>query len=720
MRYIRILLTALLIALSGVAASQTIVPTPKNRTLEEGLFTLNQQVVIAHTEALNEAARYLQSFIGLGLSESFYTSHPMIALSVEPALQSEEYTLDVSSERIVIEGGSYRGVINGIHTLLQLMPAEVYARRAVLPCNIPAQRIEDSPAFPYRGFHLDVARTWMDSERVKRYIERAAFHKLNTLHLHLTDDEGWRIEILSHPELAEVGGFRGGDSPIKSVYGLWDVKYGGYFTQEELREIIRFAEVRGIEIIPEIDLPGHSRTVARIHPEILCQYDHSTTRSAGYDLRNVWCASNEDNYSMLEDILREVCRLFPSKRIHIGGDEVDMSQWSHCPKCQELMRREGMSETQELQQYFMSRLVSIIESEGKTPVVWNEAINGGNLTKSALVHGWESLKACKKSTSEGYRTVVMPGQYFYFDMRQSQHEEGHTWAAIFDAEKVYNFDLTKLGFTAEEQYNVAGFEGTFFSEAYIGHNSESADYLDFMLYPRTVALAELAWHYGEKRWQEFKHSLIEEHYARLSAMGLAFRLFPPKVSYKDGVLSASTDDGSELYYTEYPDNKELPYTKPIKSSHPELYQFRSRLGSGRSPLVAHASFYRTIQPEVKFSSSLPESEKAPFSRLESYKGAAWSTRTHHKGDWLQFTFSAPLTCREVYLQTGYLHLPRCIVWGSEVEVSYDGSTFEKIGKLTAGAITIRPKRAIKAIRVTATQDGNGEERVIIQSLKIKR
>lgn len=702
-------------------AAQTILPTPQLLVREQGSFLLDEVCVISPLcEEAHEVARYLQEYLPLGIGVGSLLQ-PAILLDINPTLEAEGYRLTVRESHIEVAGGDYRGLFYGVVSLMQLLPAEVYNKAGkVLPCEVGCCRVEDAPRFGYRAFHLDVARTWMDKERVMRYIDAAAHHKLNTLHLHLTDDEGWRIEILSHPELAQVGGFRGEGSPVKAVYGRWDERYGGYFTQAELREIIDYARVRGIEIIPEIDLPGHSRTVARIHPEILCDYPHDCHRSAGYDLRNVWCAAREENFSLLADILGEVCELFPSEYIHIGGDEVDMSQWKCCPKCGELMKKRGMTEYSELQEYFMSRLITILKSNGKKPVVWNESINGGRLDHTALVQGWESVKACRKSASEGYSTIVMPGQFFYFDMRQSQHEEGHTWAAIFDAEKVYRFQLEREDFTPEEIKRVVGFEGTFFSEAYIGHEPEKPDYLDFMLYPRTVALAELAWHYDNHDWEGFKQHLTEEHFARLEAMGLRFRLFPPRVKYSDGQLSASTDDGANLYYIQAPSTTEQLYTGPIRTSQPQLYQFRSRHLTARSPLVAHPSFYRTIQPEVLFESSMPQSEKAPFSRLESYKGAAWTTRTHHEGDWFQFTFTAPLICREILLQTGYLHLPRCIVWGSRVELSYDGFTFFEVGELTAGAITIRPEMPLKAIRVTATSTGNGEERVIIQSLKIKQ
>lgn len=714
------ILLSLFMALSlFVASAQPIIPTPRSYNLEEGHFCFELLTPVSFPPEARAEALYLASYLPLTLIEGEQTPLRGVVMALDQRLPKEGYRLKVSPERIEILGGDRAALFYGIESLLQLLPSAVYTHELTLPIELGCCVVEDAPRFAYRASHLDVARTWIDKERVKRHIDLMAHHKLNTLHWHLTDDEGWRIEILSHPELAEVGGYRGGESPIEPVYGRWEERYGGYYTQEEIREVVAYAAARHIEIIPEIDLPGHSRSVARIHPEILCSYAHSTSRSAGYDLRNVWCVAREENYALLGDILREVCTLFPSRRIHLGGDEVDFTQWSRCPACQALMRKQGMHSEKELQALFMARVIEMVRGWDKEPVVWNEAVADGRLDHNLLVHGWESLKACREALQKGYPTVVMPGQYFYFDMRQSQHEEGHVWAAIFDAEKVYGFDLDKLGFTAEEQHLVAGFEGTFFSEAYLGHDPEKADYLDFMLWPRTVALAELSWHYGPKQWSKFKASLINEHANRLLAMGVGFRLFPPKVSYQNGELSATVEDGSTLYYMVDPSPEEHLYTGPIKSSTPQLYRFVSRRALARSPRVAHPSYYRTITPKVHFQSSIPCSEKAPFSRLESYKGAAWTTRTHHQGDWFLFTFEEPLSCRELLLQTGYLHLPRCIVRGSRVELHYADGRVEDMGPLQAGQMTIRPDGQLRALRLEATATGNGEERVILQSLQIK-
>lgn len=703
--------------LPAVAGAQ-ILPTPRSVQPTSGHFVVDGRTRIVADNTTREAADWLAALLGLEVADLPNPTGNNIALACDEKLPVEGYRLEITPQQITLVGGSHRGVVYAAESLLQLLPPEVYGRVPQEPIEVNCCRVEDAPAYGYRGVHLDIARTWLPKERIMRHIDLMAHHKLNTLHLHLTDDEGWRIEILSHPELATVGGFRGGDSPVMAIYGRHDQKYGGYLTQEEMRQIIRYAHLRGVEIIPEIDLPGHSRTIARLHPEILCDYTPDPEITGGYDVRSAWCVAREENYRLLEDIMGEICDLFPSTYIHIGGDEVEMSQWKRCPRCQQLMQREGMTRPEQLEDYFMSRLITFLESKNKKPVVWNEAIQGGGLNKEALVHGWQSVKACKESTAAGYRTVIMPGEYFYFDMRQSKHEPGHTWAAIIDVKRVYGFDPKAQGFTPEQIACIEGYEGTFWSELHVAHNPEDPDYLDFMTYPRLVAVAELGWHNGPKEPERFMQTLTTAHYPRMDAMGIRYHLEPPTILYRDGLLSATTRDGSTLFYTVEPDTTQHRYTGPIATAKPELYRFRSRLGRGRSGWEAHTSHYRTITPALQFSSSMSESTKSPFSRVAQYR-AAWTSRTHRAGDWVLYRFDEPVTCREIFLQTGYAHLARAIVSQGYVEASYDGEHFERVGELVDGCCTLRPQSPVKALRITATADRNGCAMVIFQPPKIK-
>ncbi|MCD8073134.1 MAG: beta-N-acetylhexosaminidase, partial [Alistipes sp.] len=399
-----------------------------------------------------------------------------------------------------IEACNRGGLFYGIQTFFQLLPPSVYRGIEVEgEYHLPVQVIEDYPCFQYRGMMLDVARTFQPVEQVMRFIDLMAAHKLNKLHFHLTDDEGWRILLDSYPQLALTGGFRGGDSPVKPIYGQWDEKYGGYYTKEELTRIVTYATSRNIEIIPEIDLPGHSRAAAKVHPEILCDYHYSTTVTAGDDRRNVWCVAREENYAMLERIIKEVAAVFPSKYFHIGGDEVYYGQWNTCKRCKELMKKEGYKEAAQLEDLFIDRVGEMVRRAGKIPFVWDEAINRDSLAEGAVVSAWSNLETAKKSTEDGYKTVVMPGQYFYIDMKQAPEELGQTWAGVVPAERLYQFGLERAGFDKDQISNVLGVEGTFFSELLLPYGE---DYFDFMTWPRMAALAEVAWTPEENRQWE--------------------------------------------------------------------------------------------------------------------------------------------------------------------------------------------------------------------------
>lgn len=708
----RVLFVIMVMAhVAAFAHEPIIIPTPQSVTMAEGCYTISPKTTIFSSDIeLQSLVDYCVAEIGLTKS----SKHGDIELIIDDYLEAEEYRLIVSEEGIAIRGGDYGGLFNGVMTLLQLLPANVYNGGLTSSAEVVCCEIIDSPRYEHRGFMLDVCRTWMDKEAVMDFIDLLAYHKINSLRLHLTDDEAWRLEIKSHPELAEVGGFRGGDSPIWPRYGKWNEKWGGYYTQEDMREIIAYAAVRNIEVIPEIDLPGHSLCMATMHPEILCDYTRTNSASYGYDTRSAFCASREENYELLADILGEVCELFPAEHIHIGGDEVDMSQWKRCPRCQALMRDNNMTNTAELQQYFMSRLADILAQHGKKSAVWNEAIDGGKLSTDTRVYGWESIKECR-TAAVNYSTIVMPGQFFYFDMKQSAREPGHDWAAIFDWTKVYNFTLASQGFTEGEQANVLGFEGSFFSEAYASRNPETPDYLHYQTFPRIVALAEVAWVDSDERDEEAFYAKMVEHYNRLDAMGIAYRLMPPKVVYEDGALSASTDDGSRVFYRREPMDVEMLYTTPIITDKPAEYCFVSRRGEACSPEAGVAAHYKTITPAFNITSSMNDSEKFSFDKAEGYGRIARTTRAGDVGDWVMFTFEQPISCRRMKVATGNFQLPRYTFENGYVEVSYDGKTFERVGELDCGMFYIEhPARPIKAVRITCTSRGNGAEWVSIQ------
>ncbi len=700
------------------AVAQNVVPTPKRFEKGNGAFSILTTTKITHYPGLRSQAERLAEYIPLDVREYNVGESGNIVLRDNKNLSFEEYRLQVGAQGVVIEGGSAAGVHNGVETFLQLLPSMVYSGDLSFPVAVGYCSVEDEPKFAYRGFMLDVCRTWMSVDEVKLFIERLAHHKINKLHIHLSDDEGWRIEIKSHPDLTEVGGYRGVGSPVAARYGKWNERYGGFFTQEQMCELVAYAAVRNIEIIPEIDLPGHSHNLARVRPEILCNYTPGLKSSDGYDTRNVMCVAKQSNYDLLDDVVRELAQVFDSEWIHIGGDEVNTAQWERCPDCQALMAEEGIA-VDKLQALFMNRVAKIVEKYGKSPCVWNEAISDGELSKKAMVYGWESVMECRKATAAGYKTVVMPGAYFYFDMRQTQREPGHDWAAIFDAKRPLSFDFQAQGFTAEEMKNVVGVQASFFSELYISHREDENDYIYYQTYPRICALSEVAWSGRAQAWNSFYATLVESHYSRMVAMGVDFRLFPPTVSYEDGVLSARTSDSSQIFYKIVGEPGEHRYDGAITTDKPQFYSFFTRMAGAKSAEAAVKAHWRMLQPAVKITSSMEPNERFPFSNAEGYGRIARTARVCREGDWLLYEFEKPIACRRMEISTGNLQLPRYIFNAGYMEFSEDGKTFKRVCNLkNGGGVIDNPERPIKAVRIVCTESGNGADFVTVQAPKV--
>lgn len=641
------------------ADSLGLVPAPRTVELnDEGGFIYSPYVAIV---ADCEVEEYVRHYLPGGLFD--FGGVVEILKDENLELPAEGYELTVKADSIRVRGVDREGLLNGFHTLLQLFPKEVYGGNFAGSCEIPALRIVDWPEYPYRGMHFDIARTFSTREQVEEMISHLAHHKINHLHFHLTDDEGWRVEILSHPELTEVAAWRGGDSPIWPVYGAWEEKYGGYLTQQELRHIVAFAHQRGVTVVPEIDLPGHSLAIGKVHPEILCPVEIDTSRSAGYSKQNVWCVAREENYALLEDILREICDIFPSEYIHIGGDEVDMSHWRACPHCQALMRQMGYTSTAQLQEHFMNRLTEILASYGRKPAMWNEATNSGTLSRDVRIHGWEGLEECRKVAEAGYPTVVMPGPYFYFDMRQSKNEDGHNWAGVVTLEKCYSVDLDALGYSAKAKQNVIGFSGAFWTELYLTHRHKYENYAEYQIFPRACALAEINWlPQRERSWQSFAERL-ERHKGRLEAMGISYRRGTP--------------------------------------AEPEG---------------------RVITPAMRCSTSLPFRSEKSASQLAAYSNdyGHRTSRTSRDGDWILYEFVEPLVGVVVELTTGYRHVARGLFPSGVVEVSTDGKTFREVCALKGGCATLTLTEPIRAIRLRCTRTGNGDAFVYIQHPIIRK
>ena len=706
-----------LVAFTISASAVAIIPQPQSVVKHDKNFTISTSTTIVYgAKELKPIADYTLEYLKVGGVAKTAPKSNYISLTLDKSLAEEAYTLSVSNEAVKIVAGGYGGAFNGVQTLLQLLPSKVYTKQMALPVEVQGCEVKDKPKFAYRGFMLDVARTFMTKENVLRYIDYIAYHKLNKFHWHLVDNQGWRIEIKSHPELTKVGGFRGGDSKLRPALGKWDEKYGGYYTQEEIREVVAYAAARNIEVIPEIDLPGHSEALLRVHPEMLCNYKNTELAVNGnYDNRDVVCATKESNYVILEEILSEVCALFPSSFFHIGGDEVRMAQWKRCPDCSAWLKKNGYTDGYKLEDMFISRIQAILAKYGKTPAVWNEAAFGGGLDKTARVHGWKSPKVCKQVMEKGYPTIFMPQQFFYLDMAQSKQEPGASWGGCFDVRKVYSFDFVKEGFTPEEVACVEGFEAPYWSEVLLSQGGDKTiDFIEYQTFPRLCAVAELGWgKNGGGEWQEFHKRLYTRHYDRMADMGLNYRITPPTVKYENGKLSVEKIDNGTLYYRNDDSDKVYKYKGAITTTLPGKYLFWSEYRGNKSPEVAHSSRYKTIKPKVTLTSSMPEDPKRGYARIAEYYNTIRTARTCHKGDWILYEFEEPVVCRQIEFYTGGYNMPSRLIQKGYLEISEDGKTFKRVADLEYGVAKLYNPRPIKAARIVAEETAVGQSTITV-------
>ena len=671
---------------------------------------------------MKRAADYLQLYIPIERTKS--KGKNSIRLVLDKKLGSEEYTLKANKNGVEIRGGDYGGVFNGIQSLLQLLPHAIYSKNATLPMELSYIEIKDAPQYHYRGFLLDVARTFQPVHEVKRAIDYMAFCKINKLHFHLVDNPAWRIEIKKYPHLAQEGGFRGGDAKLHPIYGRFNQKYGGYYTQKELRDIVAYAAQRNIEVIPEIDMPGHSKALGMIHPEILCNFKPDNSNTNGIDIRNVWCAAKESNYAFIEDIVKELVDIFPSEYIHIGGDEVKFAQWKQCADCQRLMKEKGLKNENQLEQHFLNRVSDILTKYNRKAVVWDEAVEGGLLPKTTMVTGWRGVKQCLATTANGYSTIIMPSSVFYLDKRQSPNERGHRTKTGVSLKTICDFTFENAGFSEEQRKHVAGIEAAFWSEIYLDNidpRGHFSDYLEYMIFPRLFGVAEVSWSKERRSYDEMTKVLNSNFHHKLHSMSATFRLNPPTLKIEDKKIVASTDNGASIYYKDIRNNRTQEYKQPLNANLAPYLSFYSRQMTGYSPEVGLPEFDAVKTPAVTITSSIPFSDRHPIEDCITYKGCAYSTRCAKKSDWVLFSFEKPVKCVYLRVATGYEHLRRCLIYRGHVEVCYDGTNFVKAGNLSNGAFTLRPKdkQLIHALRIVATDISDAEDKVIIQPLIIK-
>lgn len=418
----------------------------------------------------------------------------------------EKYELSISKDGISLRAGSEAGLFYGKQTLRQLLT----------PQGLPYGTIKDEPRFKYRGLHLDVSRHFFSKEEVKKLLDAMAYYKLNTLHMHLTDAGGWRIQMDKYPKLTSETAFRT-ESDWRKWWDGGDRKYlsegtpgayGGYYTKDDIHELVAYAAERHINILPEIEFPGHSEEVLFAYPELSC---------SGKPYKNGdFCIGNEKSFTFMEDVLGEIIELFPSEYIHVGGDEAGKTAWKTCPKCQALMKKEGMKHVDELQSYMIHRAEEYLNSKGRKLIGWDEILEGG-LAPEATVMSWRGESGGIKSARMGHDVVMTPGNYLYFDFYQADPKtQPYAIGGYTPIKKVYSYNPVPVdSLTTEESKHIVGVQANTWTE-YI----TTPEHLEYMMFPRALALAEIAWTPQELRsWEDFKPR-VNAHIPQLQKMGL--------------------------------------------------------------------------------------------------------------------------------------------------------------------------------------------------------
>lgn len=498
----------------------TVIPQPLKREVREGIFTLSPKTTIIVTEESRRLGSFLAQYIEkeTGFRLSIRSSSQkekqggVIVLLIDATKRSlgcEGYCLEILNERVRISAPSSTGLFYGCQTLLQLLPAT--QERGKTPNDsliIPQVVIEDRPRYLWRGVHLDVGRHFYQREFIKKFLDLLAYHKMNIFHWHLTEDQGWRIEIKRYPRLMDISAWRAKRN---------GEPYGGFYTHEDIREIVRYARERSITIVPEIEMPGHSQAALAAYPELSCTGGPFHTWTEWGISREVFCPGNDATFEFLENVLSEVIELFPGEYVHIGGDEVPKVRWRKCPKCQERIQREGLKDEYELQSYFVKRISKFLASRKRRLIGWDEITEGG-LAQGAIVMSWRGIDDGIKAAQQGHDVIMSPYSHCYFDCKYPTLSDGpgHSREKL-SLKKVYSFDPLSQKLTAEEAKHILGAQGNIWTE-YISTNEE----VELMSFPRVCALAEVLWSSKEARdWAEFKDRL-KTHGKRLERKGVNF------------------------------------------------------------------------------------------------------------------------------------------------------------------------------------------------------
>jgi len=619
-----IILSTTLVKAQDADPNMGIIPAPVSIKKAPGQFILSQQTVFLADSPDNKAVLFLADYLHtkkmLNIQPKADSTKTLINSLVltsagTDSLPAEGYRLTITPQKIIIAGKG-AGLFYGIQTLIQLMPAGGGAT-----VQLPCVQIEDYPRFGYRGMMLDVCRHFFSVEFVKKYIDLMAAYKLNNFHWHLTDDQGWRIEIKKYPRLTEIGSQRAqtliGNYHDRTPQQFDSTPYGGFYTQDEIREVVKYATDRYINIVPEIEMPGHSEAALAAYPELSCDPSKTYSVSQTWGVFNdVYCPSDK-TFGFLEDVLTEVMDLFPSKYIHIGGDEVPKIVWQQSPYCQKLIKKLKLKNEEGLQSYFIQRIEQFVNSKGRSIIGWDEILEGG-LSPNATVMSWRGEAGGIAAAQQNHDVIMTPGSAgLYLDAAQGKlADEPLGIGGYSPLQKTYSYNPTPAALTPEQQKHIIGVQANLWTE-YIATEAK----VEYMILPRMLAVSEVAWtSLANKNYTDFANTRLPSHLAWFDKNGFDYRV-PQAIGTKDTIIFGpqlnvqlkSPVKGASIYYTidgYTPRETDLVYTVPLSYDvPPDQYRTLETMvitPSGKRSVVTTTTMYNKAPfPAVNYTGTAP-------------------------------------------------------------------------------------------------------------------
>ncbi|WP_282079436.1 family 20 glycosylhydrolase [Aquimarina algiphila] len=573
----------------------SITPKPLRVVSKNEKFEINKNTsFLCKDESSKIIANFFVEKIKARINHSFTVSdtgntNNRIQLIKENTLgfEDEEYHLSISENDIKIKAKTDRGLFYGMQTFMQLLP--LYNHDAIqLPFKINAVDIEDKPRFSWRGMHLDVSRHFFSVDFIKKQLDVLSLFKINKFHWHLTDDQGWRIEIKKYPKLTTIGSKR------KDVDGSY---HQGYYTQEEIREVVRYAKDRFIDIVPEFDTPGHAIAILAAYPELSCD-------NKEYEVRNLWgiessilCAGKEETYTFIENVIKELSFLFPYEYYHMGGDEVPKEQWKNSLTCQQLKKEKGLKDENEIQSYFMSRVEKILGKYNKKMIGWDEILEGG-ITPTTNIMSWQGEEGGIKAANEGHDVIMTPVEYTYLNFYQGDYKvEPLAFGGYISLEKTYNYDPIPKEIKIDKRKHILGAQGNLWTEY-----ASQEKTIEYLLYPRIIALAETTWTPKEnKDFDNFLKRLntiynVLDHYNISHHIPLPEGPTSDKITFIDSVnLEFTTTHPVKMIYTTDgtdPNGNSEEYTKPLLFTETSELRIASILDNGKMSTIRKLSIIK--------------------------------------------------------------------------------------------------------------------------------